>query len=450
MTLPGFFFPEKRCPRPSTYPWKATLLCVAATVPGAMAQSLLAPPPAAAPVVPSAVEEYQTNQAVQMQVFAPSATAPPQEETQPFKCGPVVIRPHLFYQFLYGSGIESGPGESQDTIVQQFSPGVLFDIGAHWTLDYTPTLNFYSSSQFKNSVNHSAQLQWGSAFHDWFVTASQAYTKTSDPQAETAGQTDQQIYSTALNATYQFNDKLSADLGVNQNLNYVGSGQTSTNLLLLGLANSRTWSTMDWLYDQFWPRLDAGLGAGFGYNQQTGSSDSYYQQYQASINWRVTDKISFSVNGGLEDLEYISSGTSDILTPIFGGTIQYQPFDQTRITVAANRTITSSYYENEAVENTAVTVDFNQRLFGHLYLDLSGGYATSSYIATFVGLSTGRNDDSYSFNVRLTCPFPKRGTASVFYQYGNNSSTQTGFALGSSGAFSYSSSQIGFDISYAY
>lgn len=449
MTLPGFLFPENRCPRPSTYPWKATLLCVAATVPGAMAQSVLAPPPAAPSLAPSAVEEYQTNQAVQMQVFAPSATAPPQDESQPFKCGPVVIRPHLFYQFLYGSGIESGPGESQKTIVQQFSPGVLFNIGSHWTLDYTPTLSFYSSKQFKNSVDHNAQLQWGTAFHDWFVTASQGYAKTSDPQAETAGQTDQQVYSTAINATYQFNDKLSADLGLNQNLNYVGNGQTSTNLLL-GLANSRTWSTMDWLYYQLWPRLSAGIGAGFGYNQQTGSSDSYNQQYEASINWRVTDKISFAVNGGLEEFEYLSSGANDILTPIFGGSIQYQPFSQTRITVAANRTVTTSYYENEAVEGTSITGDFNQRLFGHLYLDLSGGFTTSSYIATFIGLSTGRNDDSYTFNARLTCPFPKRGTFAVFYQYSNNSSTQTGFTLFGASAFSYSSSQIGFDINYAY
>jgi hypothetical protein len=448
MTAPGFFFPGNRCPRPSTYPWKTTLLCAAATVPGVMAQSILAPPPSPPPLVPSAVEEYQNNQAVQMQVFSPSATAPPEEETQPFKYGPVVIRPHIFYQFLYGSGIVSAPGQSQNTILQQLSPGVLFDIGTHWTLDYTPTLNFYSSSGFQNTVDHSALLQWGSAFRDWFVSASQGYTKTADPETETAGQTGQQTYSTALNATYQFNDKLSAVMGLNQNLNYVANGQSSTNLLL-GLADSRTWSTMDWLYDQFWSRFNAGIGAGVGYNQQDGSPGSIYQQYQVSVNWRITDKVSFSANGGLEDQEYLSGGASDILTPIFGGTIQYQPFDQTRISVTANRTVTSSYYQSEDVENTSVTGDFNQRLFGGLFLDLSGGYMTSSYVATVVGLSTGRNDDSYSFNARLTCPFPKRGTFAVFYQYSNNSSTQTGFAVGAS-AFSYSTSQFGFDISYTY
>jgi hypothetical protein len=448
MIAPGSLFPEDVFPRPSTYPWKTTLLCVAATVPGVMAQSVLAPPPASPPIVPSAVEEYQTNG--QMQVFSPSATVPPQEENQPFKCGPVIIRPHLFYQFLYGSGIISGPGQSQNTIVQQLAPGILFDIGSHSTLDYTPTLTFYSSRQFKNTIDHNAQFQWGSAFRDWFLTASQSYSKTSDPQVETAGQTGQQTYNTALNATYQFNDKLSANLGLSQNLNYIG--QTSTNLSL-GLANSRSWSTTDGLNDQFWPRFSAGISIGFGYNQQQGSPDSIDQIYQVNINWRITDKISFSANGGLEDEEYLSRGQSDLLVPIFGGAIQYQPFDQTRISISANRTVSSSEYQNQVVESTSVNLDFNQRLFGSLYLDLSGGYTSASYDSTIkiigIGLSTARNDDGYSFNARLTCPFPKRGTASIFYQYSNNSSTQTGFAAGAS-AFSYSSSQIGFDISYTY
>jgi hypothetical protein len=448
MTTPGFFFPGNRCLRSSAYPWKATLLCAAATVPGVMAQSVLAPPPAAAPLAPSAVEDYQTNQAVQMQVFAPSAAAPPQEESQPFKCGLVIIRPQISYQFLYGNGIQAAPGQPQNTIVQQFSPGVIFDIGTHWTLDYTPTLGFYSSKDFHNTVDHNVLLQWGTAFHDWFVTASQNYARTSDPQAETGAQTDQQTYSTALNATYQFNDKLSAALGFNQNLNYVGGGQTSTNLFL-GLSDSRSWSTMDWLYDQFWSRFNAGVGVGVGYNQQDNSPASIYEQYQASINWRITDKVSFSVNGGLEELEFSSGGASDILTPIFGGTIQYQPFNQTRISVTANRTVTSSYFEDEVVEGTSITGDLSQRLFGGLYLDINGGYTSTSYEASIVGLSTGRNDDTYTFNVRVSCPFPKRGTFAVFYEYSNNSSSQTGFALGAS-AFSYSTSQIGFDISYTY
>ena len=106
-------------------------------------------------------------------------------------------------------------------------------------------------------------------------------------------------------------------------------------------------------------------------------------------------------------------------------------------------------YQAQVIESTSVTTDLNQRLLGRLFLDLSGGYTSSSYNASVVGTSTSRNDDTYTFNARLTCPFPKRGTVSVFYQYSKNTSSQTGFAASSS-AFSFSSSQIGFEIGYSY
>jgi hypothetical protein len=411
-----------------------------------MAQSVLAPPPAASTVVPASVEEYQTNQPVQMQVFVPGATTAP-GENQPFKVGQITIRPNIFYQFNYGTGIQSSPGAQQDTIIQQLSPGVVLEAGRHWTLNYTPTFTFYSSDNFRNTINHSVQLQWGTAWRDWFVNASQSYARTDDPEIETGGQTEQQNYSTALGANYQINQKLSLNLGLNQAFN--DYGRSSSTNLDLGIVNSRTWSTMNWLNDQFWPRVSAGIGLGLGYNQQQDSPDSTYQEYQAQISWRVTDKISFQISGGLQDQEYLSGGESSTLAPIFGATAQYQPFEQTRISLTANRTVSTSAFENQNIEATLITGDINQRLFGGVLLDLSGGFSSDHFIATSAIALASRSDDVYTFNARLSCPFPKRGTVSVFYQYSETTSTQSGFAAGS-GAFSYASNQVGFDISYSY
>jgi hypothetical protein len=400
----------------------------------ALAQDVLTSPPQT-PATPLAVEEHQNNNP--MQVFAPSETAAP----LPIQWGPVTVHPHLDYQFLYGNGIQSSPGQQQDTIVQRVSPGVLLNLGDHWTLDYTPTLNFYSSSHFRNTLDHSVQLGWGTAYDDWFFSGSQSYASSSDPNVETAAQTDRETYSTAFNASYQFNDKISLDMGLSQNLNYVGNGGSSSNLLQ-NLANSKAWSTMDWLNYQFWPRLNAGLGAGFGYTIQDGSPDSLYEQYQARVNWRATDKMSFQLSGGLQDQQYLSGGASDLVTPIFGATIQYQPFEQTRLSLSASRSVSPSYFQNQVTESTQITADLNQRLLGELHLDVVGGYGTSKYVASVSGHSTGRNDDYYSFNARLTYPLLKRGTVSVFYQYSDNSSSQSGFA--------YTSTQVGIEIGYRY
>jgi hypothetical protein len=447
MTAWGFFDPGRPRSRPSTYPWKTTLLCAAAFAPGVFAQDVLAPPPAPPPLVPSSVQAYQTNQPVQMQVFGASPAAG-ENQNQPFKVGPFIFRPDLFYQFSYGNGIQSSPGAQQNTIVQEFAPGVVIQEGTHWTLNYVPTFTFYSTSAFRNTINQNVQLQWGSTWHDWVMTASQGYTYTDDPQIETAGQTEQETYATAFNGVYHINDKLSTSLGLNQNFN--DYGQSSSTNLSLGLANSRSWSTMDWLNDQILPRLSAGIGVGLGYSQQEDSPSSIFQQYQAQMSWRLTDKISFQINGGLEDQEYLSGGASDLLTPILGGSAQYQPFQQTRFSITANRSVSASAYENQNIETTSVTGDFNQRLFGHLSLDLNGGFSSVDYVASSAtALGTDRSDDIYTFNVSLSTTFPKRGTVSIFYQYGQTTSTQKGFALGST-AFSYSSNQVGFNISYAY
>lgn len=377
-----------------------------------------------------------------MQVFAPSETGPHfSGNTVPLEWGPVVMHPHLNYSFSYGNGVQSSPGQQQDTIVQQFSPGVLFNLGSHWTMDYTPTLNFYSDSHFRDTVDHSVNLGWGGAYGDWFIGVSQSYASSSDPRVETGAQTDQETYGTGINASHQFNDKVSLDVGLSQNLSYVGNGGSATNLPQ-NLANSRSWSTMEWLNYQFWPRLSVGVGAGGGYTVQDGSPDSVNEQYQGRVNWRATDKVSFMLSGGLQDQQYLSGGTSDLVTPIFSATIQYQPFEQTRFSVSASRTVSPSYFQGQTTENTGITGGVNQRLLGKLYLDLSGGYSTTRYVSTVTGPSAGRDDNSYSFSARLSCPVLKRGKFSVFYQYGDNASSQSGFG--------YASSQVGFEIGYQY
>jgi hypothetical protein len=453
MISPGFFVPDHRNARSFAFPWKTTLLCVAAFAPGVTAQDVLAPSPESTPVVPSAVEEYQTNQSVQ--VFSPSAPASSsQAQNQPFKCGPVIIRPNVSYEFTYGNGIQSSPGQQQNTIVQQFSPGVVLQEGTHWTLNYTPTLTFYSSSAFQNTVNENVELQWGTTWHDWFMNASQSYSSTDDPEIQTGGQTGTQTYTTLANGIYNFNDKLSTALSLTQTFNDIDNSPSSSTNLSQELGNSRTWSTMDWLNDQIWPKLSVGIGVGMGYSQQQGSPDSIDEQYQAQLNWRITPKISLQLSGGLEDEQYLGSSAlggsaGSLLTPIFSGTIQYQPFDQTQISVSANRTISTSDYEGQNIESTAINADFNQRLFGGLTLDVSGGYSTDDYVSSVLGISTARNDNIYTVNARLSFPFPKRGTVSMFYQYSENISTQSGFLVGSS-TFSYASHQVGFEISYTY
>jgi hypothetical protein len=419
------------------------LLCFSMVFRRALAQDVLTLPPQT-PAIPAAVQEYEANNP--MQVFASQEEVP---SPIPIQWGPVAAHPHVDYEFLYGTGLDSSPGRSQATTIQTVAPGVLFNLGSHWTLDYTPTLNFYSSRDYQDTVNHSVGLHWGTTYGgDWVFSGSQSFVDSADPSVETAAQTDQQDYVTVFNATHQLNDKISVDLGLNQNLNYVGNGGSTTNSLL-NLEDTMAWSTADWINYEFWPRFTVGLGVGLGYDHPVGGPDSVNELYQGRINWRATDKISLQLSSGLEDLQYLSGGAGTVATPIFGAAIQYQPFEHTQVSVFASRTVSQSIFQNQVDENTEITVDLSQRLLGKLQLNLSGQYGTTKYVASAEELSTSRSDNLYSFNARLTCPLFKQATVSVFYSYTENSSSQSGFATTGTG-YGFTSSQMGLEIGYRY
>ena len=122
-------------------------------------------------------------------------------------------------------------------------------------------------------------------------------------------------------------------------------------------------------------------------------------------------------------------------------TIQYQPFEKTRISITGSRTVASSYLQNQFTETTAFNAEFNQRLLGRYFLDLNGGYQLVKYVSS-VASTSSREDDLYSLNVQLNRAFLKRGTMSVIYRLSKDDSSQSGY--------SFTSHQVGFQIGYSY
>ena len=388
----------------------------------AQAQSILAPGPQPPTETPPAMQ-----QANEMDVFA----TVPQTEAEPLKWGPLTLRPHPYYQFLYADGLQSGTNNSVHSVIQTVSAGVLLQMGSHWALDYSPLWSFYSNHEFSNAFGQTASLMGGTSYKDWALGLSQSYSDTSSPTAATASQTRTTSYATALNGSYAMNSKMSLDLTLNQQ--FESADQFSS---------YNEWSTLDWLNYQFWPRFSAGLGVGGGYVDESSSPDITFQQFQGRILWRASDKISLQLAGGVKVLQFLSGGAAPLVNPIFGATIQYQPFEQTRFSVTGSRTVSSSYLQNQVTENMGVTADLNQRLLGKLFLDLSGGYQLVKYVSSVNTSSSSRQDDLYTFNAQLSRAFLKRGTIAVLYQLSEDNSSQAGY--------SFTSHQVGFQISYTY
>jgi hypothetical protein len=405
--------------------------------------TVIAPPPPVA-TAPQVVQEDAINN--EMNVFIPSGVVNP-DSADLFQYGPVTFHPHPSYSLLYGSGIQSSIDNRHNTFVQKLSPGVTVDLDSHWSVDYTPTLNFYSSKEFHDGVDHAASLIGATHYQDWVLGFSQGFNSSSDPLTETGAQTGQQSYSTALTAGYSFNDKWSANFGINQNF-----------LFADGLQDSYNWSTTEGVTYQFWPRLNVGASLTTGYTKVdddsgagSGNPDSVNEQLQFNAGWRATDKVSFQAGVGLSDQQFLAAGYDESLNPIFNGSIQYQPFKVTQISLSASRTVSSSsssvfFTSAQSSENTSVNLSLSQRILTKYNLTFNLGYTKTDYISTFSihGFSAGtqRSDDQYTFGASFGRSFLKHGNWAVTYNYSDNESSLSGF--------SQSSNQIGFQVGFAY
>ena len=405
---------------------KALLAALAACALPATAQQVI-PQAAASGVIPPALSDYETQRADNGSLWGGSPTVP---QRKPIQAGPLNLWPHAFYRYLNVDGLQSTPGNPVSSVVQTLSPGVLIGYGTHWTLDYTPTWTFYSNPHFRNTLDHTVSLSGGAVYEDWVLRLSQSYSASSAPLVETGAQTGQDTHSTGINASRRLGNAMSLDLGVGQSFRFTE-----------GFSSSREWSTMNWLNYQFWPRLTAGLGLGGGYVNMNDGADMSYEQGQVRIVWRATDKLSLQLHGGVEDRQILRTGSADLLNPLYGVAIQYEPFDTTRVSFTVDRTVTTSLFGSEAAENTRLNAHLNQRLFGHFFLDLGASYNTVSY-ATGLAVGSTRQDDSYSFDARISCVVWRRVTVAVSGLYSSNSSSATGYG--------YNSKQFGIELGYQY
>lgn len=396
------------------------------------AQQVLAPPPPEfAPKTNLVAALAGTNQT---EIAASEASTTPRRL---WDLGPLHLHPHLFYSLSYGNGIQSKPGDHSKTFVHTFSPGMSVDIGAQWHLDYTPMLRYYSSHDFEDGLDHSAVLNWGATRGNWALGAAQSYVSSSTPLVETASQTKTETYATVLSAACQLNSKVSLSFAANQTFQYVDNIFTNQ-----PLSDSKIWSTTEGFNYQIWPQLTAGATVGFTYDELSAGPDMTSEEVQGQLAWKPGNKLSLSLHGGFEVRQFLDSDTRNAVNPIFGVSLVYRVFDVTTLTLSADRTVGVSYFENQYVESAGFSGGIHQRLLKRLYVDITGGFTSNSYLASTGGLSAQRTDDCSFVNVRLSCPFLQRGTASVFYNWSDNSSNQSGFG--------YTSNQLGAELGYRF
>ena len=404
---------------------------LAASTPAFAQQALVPPPPPVETTTPLGQAPLpETGQAVSS--FLPQVV----RAIEPSQWPPIYLRPHLSYTFAYGNGLQSSPGVKQDTVWQDLSPGLALDIGKDWHLDYTPSLNFYSSSAFQNTVDHQVYLNGMTSYENWTLSLSQRCALTSDPLIETARQTSQQTYDTQFAARYLVNSSTFLDLQAEQNFRFVDQTYKGA------LGSSLDWSTTDWINHNWGSKIAVGVGPGLGYTLVGQGSDLLYEELQGRVLGQITPKLSLSLNGGGQVMEFVNSTASPLLSPIFAAALNYQPFSHTTLSLNASEMTASSYYVNQVADTKLLGVSLRQRLLGMLLLTVSGGYANTAYTASASGVPINADLNYQYVRVALSKTIFKRGDVSIFWSNSSNASNQPGYG--------YSSNQVGFTLAYRY
>ncbi len=361
--------------------------------------------------------------------------------------GPIVLHPSLAAaaSVVFGSGIETSPGHVTSTSSSTLSSGLLFDIGSHWTLDYFPSYTIYYDSVFQNNFSDGLVLSGSTTYEDWAFYLSQTYATADTPLIETGVQTSQTEYGTSIGAARQLISKLSLNLGVSQDIRIADQFNTV-----------ESWTGSSGLNYQFLPQFGMGVSLSGGYDDVNIGSSLPFEEIQGTMNFRPGKRLSLTLSGGAEDMQFVHPSAPSLITPIFSAALRYQLFPDTSISLAGSRSVSPSYFANQVEVVTSVGGSISQKLSQKLSLSIGAGYSTEPLTSIEAGplpqyflgnaptttLVVDRQDSSSSFSVGLSYAIIPRGSFSVFYSYGENSSSQSNFK--------YSSSQYGLSLSYSF
>jgi len=356
-----------------------------------------------------------------------------QKDPAPFQWGVVEIRPKLSYRIVYGDGIQARPGNQQSSVIQTISPGLVIRVGDRWAIDYALNQTLYSQRDFSDTLDHAFGLKHNGALSlgSWEFQLQQNYAETSELLAETGSQTKQENVTTSLGTAHPISRYLSLTLGASQSLRFAGV-----------LGKTFEWTTTDWLNYQQVKEFGAGVGYGAGYVDISKAPNSSFQRVLGRASWQLSPKTGLDFNGGLESRKSSAKGAAGKNDLIYNFSLHNAPFDYTKLSFSAGRTISISLFQNSVSDAKTMSLALNQRLLGKLQFSAQVEQQKTNFAPQGNSVAFARDDDKRSFSLGLSATFRKRGTIGVTYQHSTNKTNLAGFG--------FTSSQFGLQAAWAY
>jgi hypothetical protein len=343
-----------------------------------------------------------------------------------FQAGPIGVRPHFLYRAMYGTGIEAGPGNQHDSVIQSVSPGALFDIGKYWHLDYTPTWTFYSNEAFRDTAGQTAALSGRIPHAHGMIGAAVSYESSYAMLVETGRQTHQQTLATLVEGSYKIGQHSMLETSASRSARYANAVSDAPEWTT---SDWIQWSSNNWFHYEFSPRLEAAVGVGVGYAEVGVGADMSYILPQAKFVWKPFDKLSLTAQAGEETRTFETAGHPRLKSPVYTASASYQLMPTTKLSFDATRAVSASYFANEITKSRGWTVGVEQRFIQRLYLAASLTSQSTAYLASRNNASIERDDRYRALNARLSTVMIHRLSLALLYQTGRNASDDAAYVF---------------------
>lgn len=344
----------------------------------------------------------------------------------------------LAVRSVYDDNINLNPSNREDDIYTTIEPTIDVGFGQadgnYVALTYAPNAFFFVNHSENDALQHIISLTGQYRFPLLTLSLAQdvqilngtglnadtgtgtTFTRTN---LDVAGRTRVNIYSTRLNANYSLTGKTFLTAGLDYSLS---DYQT--------LISSSVLSGNVYFNYTYSPKLSVGVGLTGGYNTVDLGQDQTYEQINARASYELTGKVSASLSAGIEFRQATAGGAQDNGSPVFDGSLFYQPFDGTSISLSfSRRTQNSATLAGQDFHSTSFTLSARQRFLQRIYFGLTVGYENSEYFSTISGLSSLRSDDYYFLQASLDFNLTSFWTAGVYYFYREDDSSLNTFSF---------------------
>lgn len=337
----------------------------------------------------------------------------------PFRYGPLVAHPHIQDRYSYGDGVQAVPGQPLTTGLHSISAGIDLRLGDRWRLDYTPTWDIYSHPAFRDVVGHAvhADATVMGTKSTWHV--GHDYTYSEQPLIETGRQTAQESSELTIDSAIPITGQLAYQAAATQSLRFVEK-----------FPDSFAWSLSQGLAYQVSSRSEISLGLIVGYDASIKMPASLLLRPLARVAWKPTEKLSLSIDAGLENRRALTDDEQELNNPAYTLTVDYRPFSQTSINLSGSAETGAALIGKETRHLETWGAQIEQRFLGHFYLSISGQRQLSKYVLfADPSLQGSRRDTNKTVEVRLRTTFLRRGVVAMFYRDTRNDSSTPGFSL---------------------